>query len=627
MSVADDLSDLFDSLGAGNTAASGLADTFDGLNNSARTTADALGKVAGPIRDAKGRFVAAGKAAGDAAKGIEDAARAVEAVKPAASSASGAVNNLASSVIAGLAPAWKQAKKAGGEALEHLRGKAVDLSQGMVPATGATGALAGALEAMGPKGKLAAVVLSVLAAVVTGLASQLWELTKTAIAVAQEKTALAETFAAIYDGAKSGLEVVDDLSEVAAKLPFDEDQVLGWGKAMMAAGKAGDELDQSLQAIAASAAIMRDNGAAALAFSKRLQTAADVGEKIKLDKRMQRMLQETGVRAVELAKALGIPADKLSAMAIDAGKLGDAFEKGLIAKGGGALEAMSREWTSIMGRLKTSWGDLFEDQASVAPLMAAVRDFFSEFDAGGKLQSGAKSLLTSFFEVVLGWATRATRAIHIAFLEVQIAALRAYIWAAPLVRLFRDIYTNALVLRGLKVILYALVTPLVIILGAVGVVIAAFLALAAAAGVVAGLATGAFAAAAGFIAGLVDGIMAGADEVVDAVKHVASRALDAFTGFFQIKSPSRVMQRQGRQLPAGTAKGIEEGEGEVQRAMDDSAPRPGRARGRGATGGRGKLADTINITFAGRMSEFDEFTEKIEQWLERQAAGGPEPET
>jgi hypothetical protein len=85
--------------------------------------------------------------------------------------------------------------------------------------------------------------------------------------------------------------------------------------------------------------------------------------------------------------------------------------------------------------------------------MRDVRDFFAEFSAGETLQQGAKSALTSFFQTVLGWATKAMHAVHVGFLEIQIGALRVYIFAAPLVRLMRELWSNALVLRGFKVLL------------------------------------------------------------------------------------------------------------------------------------------------------------------------------
>lgn len=599
MSILDELLEATEAIGGADTALAGLTDTMGLFKNAATGTARAAEQLTTTTRSIAPAVLNTGKAAGAAARGLDSL------------------------------------KQSATQALDRLK-----------PTSGVLGAITTALENMGPKGKAAALILGVVVAVVTAGARAFWSLTEAAVAFSQEKDALAETFAAITDGAKSGLDVVNDLSDVAAKLPFDEGKVLGWGKAMAAAGKSGDALVQSLNAIAASAAIMQDGGAAALAFSKRLQTAADVGEKIKLDRRMQRMLAETGVRASELAKALGVAEDKLGSMQIDAGKLGDAFEKALIAKGGGALEKMSLTWTSIRGKLADAWGDLFEDLGpAVQPLMKAIRDFFAEFSAGTALQGAAKGAITSFFATVLGWAAKAVHALHVVFLEVQIGALKAYIVLAPLVRIFRAIMNNAEVLRGLK-------TILVIIAGAIGLVVVAIAAVGATflavwtvisfvvgaistafsyvLGVVVGfvqsLASGGTAGAKGFIAGIVSGIKSGIGMVADAVKQLATGAVDAFTGFFQIKSPSRLMHKHGEQLPAGAAEGVDDGAVELEQSLDGMWEVPKAKRREGGKRSPTRIVHVDTINFHGRADEFDDFRAKAERWLEELAFGGDEQE-
>lgn len=601
----------------------GLADAaaLARVGESAETSAASLARMGAPLRDTESQF----KAASGAADGFKPA------VLNAGQSASGAA-----------------------KAFDHLKGKAGELVEGLVPTTGATGALAGALEALGPQGKAVAVVLSVLATIVIGLASKLWELTKAAVAISQEQDALEATF-----GALSGLDgkaldgLVDSVSELAASLPFAEGRVQVWAKSLLAAGKQGDALEQSIRAVAAATALMGDQGgAAAETLIKRFAMMAATGQKVKLDRRIMTALAEAGVSAQTLAAELGVPVEQLGKMQLEAGKLGESFEKALMKKGVGALATMSLTWKSITGKLGDAWDDLFEKLGpAVQPLMTAIRDFFSEFSAGTTLQSGAKSVFVSFFTTILGWATRAMRAIHIGFLELQIAALKAYVWAAPLVRLMRDIWTNAVVLRGIKTILMLLAAPFVLLAGAVVLVVTALVALGTAATIAwSFVAAGAayamgiirdapkilsdFGARAGeigrdFIAGLVRGIASGVGAVVDAVKGVAKSAEEAFTSFFGIRSPSTKMKGHGRQLPAGGAEGVEENAVVLEKAMDGmwQVPSPKGKGQRGGGGGRGKLADTISIVFQGRASEFDEFREKAEQWLEQLAAGGPEPET
>ena len=599
MSILDELLEATDAIGGADTALAGLTDTMGMFKNAASGTARAAEQLTTTTRAIEPAVLNTGQATSTAARGLDSL------------------------------------KQSATQAIDRLK-----------PTSGVLGAITSALDSMGPKGKAAALILSAVVAVVTAGARAFWSLTEAAVAFSQEKDALAETFGAITDGAKSGLDVVNDLSDVAAKLPFDEGKVLGWGKAMAAAGKSGDALVQSINAIAASGAIMQDGGAAALAFSKRLQTAADVGEKIRLDRRMQRMLAETGVRAAELAKALGIAEDKLGSMQIDAGKLGDAFEKALIAKGGGAIEKMSLTWASISGKLKDAWGDLFEDLGpAVQPLMKAIRDFFAEFSAGTTTQGAAKSAVTGFFTTVLGWATRAITAIHIGFLEIEIAALKVYIACAPIIKIFRAIFSNAEVLRGLKTIFVIIAGAIGLVVVAVATVGAAFLAIwtvvsfvvgaiytaiSYVIGVIVGfverLATGGTAGAKGFVSGLVEGIKGGASMVADAVKQLASGAADAFTGFFQIKSPSRLMKEHGKQIPAGAAEGVDDGAVQLEESIDGMWEVP---KAKSRAGGKRQATKIVRveaINFYGRADEFEDFRAKAERWLEELAFGGDEPE-
>lgn len=674
MAVAEALEEWLDDLNAIGGAANELRDILDGLGGTSNDLSEIFGRMRSPMRAASRAVADVAPAAKDTSGSLDEVAEAMklleerahkldvlkqakanlDALKPPVNEVAEAVQKLQAQ--AHKLDVLKQAKaqlgileektKPAAAAMSSLAGSATNLVEGLTPTSGALGAVSGALRAMGPVGLAAAAAIGVLVAVVGGAAVALHGLLVEAIAISQEKDALAETFAAVIDGAESGMDAVNELSDVAGKLPFAEDKVLGWAKSMGAAGKSGEELVQSLNAIAASAAIMQDNGAAAEAFSKRLQTAADAGEKIKLDRRMQRMLSETGVRATELAKALGVPADKLSSMAIDAGKLGDAFEKALIVKGAGALEKMSLTWGSITGKLRDAWGDLFEDLGPlVQPLMREIQSFFAEFSAGTTLQSAAKSGLTSFFATVFSWATRTTRTLHIVFLEIQIGALKAYIFLAPVVRIMRAIATNAEFLRGIKAIFIGIAGAIGLVVAILAINVASFVAFWAAVAFVLGAMVGRFfyvigvitgfvsalisggkEGALGFVRGLVEGIRGGASMVAEAVKELASGAVGAFTSFFQIRSPSRLMKAHGRQLPAGAADGVDEGAIQLEKSMDGVWEMP-KKKGVGREGGgRGKLADTVTIIFQGRAEEFDDFRAQMEAWLDQQEAAGPEAE-
>lgn len=618
MSILDELLEATDQIGLTNTALSGLTDTLKLLDNAASASIASIQNLS----KATAQFAADGQAASKAAEGAAKAAGATGAAGGKAAKGFDAIGDSAQG------------------ALDKLK-----------PSGGIIGKVTDALSGLGPKGQAAAVVIGILVTVVTAAAVAFWSLVKSAIAISQEKDALAETFGALSSGAKSGIALVNELSDVAARLPFDEGKVLAWGKSLLAVGKDGAALEQSILAVASATALMGDQGgAAAEGLVKRFQLMADTGQKVKLDRRILTQLAEAGVSAKALAAELGVAPDALGKTAIAADQLGAAMERTLIEKGAGALQKMSLTWGSITGKLGDAWGDLFEDLGpAVEPLMTAIRDFFGEFSAGTTLQGAAKSALTDFFTTVFGWATKAMRAIHIGFLQAQIAGLKLYIALAPIIGILVAIFTNAMVLQGLKAIFYVIVAAIAVVVGSFllvqatvaavfGIVVAIVVA---AVGVIstvlttivdfiadfiAALVTGGTEGAAEFLNGIIEGITSGAGKVWNSITDLAKGMQDAFTGFFQISSPSRLMKKHGRQLPAGAAEGVDDGAIQLEKSMDNVWEMPKKKRGGAAREGGRKLAETITIIFKGRSDEFDDFRVQMESWLDQQEAAGPEPE-
>lgn len=72
------------------------------------------------------------------------------------------------------------------------------------------------------------------------------------------------------------------------------------------------------------------------------------------------------------------------------------------------------------------------------------------------------------------------------------------------------------------------------------------------------------------INGIIEGVKAMLDELIKAVKSVASKAYETVKSFFQIGSPSKLMANEvGRYIPEGIAVGIEANEDSVIKAMND----------------------------------------------------------
>lgn len=100
------------------------------------------------------------------------------------------------------------------------------------------------------------------------------------------------------------------------------------------------------------------------------------------------------------------------------------------------------------------------------------------------------------------------------------------------------------------------------------------------------------------ITGIANGIGAAASIVWDAAKSAAKGILDAFIDFFEIGSPSKLMRREAKWIPAGAALGVEDGIPLVTDAMaelDDAVTGGYDISGARGTGGGGGLTQIINV--------------------------------
>ena len=506
-------------------------------------------------------------------------------------------------------------------------------------------ALGGALQQLTMIANVAIVGATILAAYGAAFGA----LAANAIKFTQEKDAMRATFDAFTDG--GGQKLLDELEDLAGALPFTADKVNAWGKSLLAAGIQGDALKTSIKAIAASAAIMQDGtGAAAEALIKRFAMAAETGDKITLNARIQKQLASAGVLAEDLAKALGVPVSKLSSLTIAADKLGDAMKNALINKGGKALDVLGQTWGSISAKLKEGFEDAFEDLGDlVGPFMHELQSLASEFYAGGiaggTFKDMIKGLLTPAFEV----ARRSIRALHIAFLQVEIGFLKAKIAVKPLTSALDDLGVSTGVVNVAMYLIGGTAIVLAVVFGilAVAVLLAAspfivfgvavYLAYtgikkliaflgeasdhmdnmkgaitgwadsivqtinglaARAPGALMGFVTSALSAGANFVLGLVQALMTGQGPVADAAKALALSAKNAVFGALGIASPSRVMLKAGRHTAEGFALGVEAGTDDVEAAAQgtaDAATTGASSGGGGRGGAGGAVALTVKV--------------------------------
>ncbi len=290
----------------------------------------------------------------------------------------------------------------------------------------------------------------------------------------------------------------------------------------------------------------------------------------------------------------------------------------------------------------------------VRPLMVEIKGLFGEFNKGSPTIGLANGAMKSFLSGVFSLATQAVRGLHLMFLTIEVGALKAYVFLAPLIQIMRAIYSNAYVLKGLGAILLFLALPFIVVAAVVAALIVVIVALGAIVWVVISAVVGAFAwlvggvvaavqsviaslqrfgplalaAAGNFVSGLAAGISAGAGAVASAVSALATQAMDAFTGFFGIKSPSRKMLAHGKDNIAGAlATGVDKGAPKVKASMSKMGDGPVGSGGAGGGGGKGSGGGNTFNFYGGDQAEHTRWRAWVESYLEDQDNGGPEPVT
>lgn len=438
------------------------------------------------------------------------------------------------------------------------------------------------------------------------------EAMKLAVQLTQEKNALEETFNVFTNG--MGGQLLDELEDLAAELPFTADKLNAWAKSLLAAGITGDQLKTSIKAIAAATAIMGESGgAAAEGLIKRFGMAAEAGQKISLDRRILTQLASAGVSVAALAKQLGVAPEKLGEMKIGAKELGDAMQKALIAQGAGPLAALGNTWASISAKISEGFDDAFEDLDDlVGPFMAELKSLASEFFAGSVASQGfagaVKGVLTPAFQ----FATGAVRWLHLAFLEIEIAVLKVRIALKPVTSALGEIgISSGLVSYALFAMKYILI-GIAIIFGVLALAVAAVAlpfviaalaiygigkAISYVIGLIGGaidnfdnIAAAASQAGSDIITGLGNALQSGAAWVIGIAAAVATGIIGAITGPLKISSPSRVMMTLGDYTMQGLALGIEGGQGGVEAAAQGAgmATVTGTQKGAADAGGGGQ---------------------------------------
>lgn len=594
-----------------------------------------------------------------------------------AKAAAGAVDNLSKGMAAATSTMAKagDATKPVGEAMGGLSKSTFDAANAMtvgkqtiaaafegigsaakaLAAGDAKGAVQGLTDAVASMAQLLDLIVPGLGQVVSSVVKIAGGLVGITVGLVQSGAAFAITsseakqemlglFDAMGQGVVSGEEVEGVIDGLKSKFGISKDAMVDYTKALMAMGRTDlGQLEGDLLAVSSAAALVKGGDQALLSMTKKIDMAAESGNKLKIPTKALAQLSATGANVGDVAKQMGISTEELTknlaAGTVDARKFGAALNDAIVKKGQGPLEKMANSSANLKKLLSEAWGDLFED-IDVAPFMAEVKKLFEIFGQGTESGKAMKSGIGGFFKEVFGLATKVVPIVKHFLLDMVIYGLKAYLALKPIVKTIREFVTSATGMFVINGILSGIWTVLKTIGAVILVVVGTFIALQVAAfavGVAIWTAIGAvlgfifeaksafdgwIASAAtiayDFVAGLVGGIVSGAGSVVNAVTGLASAALNAFTGPSGIDahSPSRKMMAAGGNMTDGAAIGVEDGSADVETAVSNVAGSSVKAMSEGGSSSGAPAASsaaplTVYVQIDGAGKSASEITEEL----------------
>jgi hypothetical protein len=320
-------------------------------------------------------------------------------------------------------------------------------------------------------------------------------------------------------------------------------------------------------------------------------------------------LKGTGVSTEMIAKQLGITPKQLEAQ-IKAGQISaekgiDALTKAVNTKFGALAGKQVLDFGAQIQKAKDNLMGMFAG-VDTSGFLTALKDVLSVFDSSTASGAALKEMLTSVFNGLFK-VVEAVAPFVKAFLKgMIIIALQIYIAFKPLIKTIRDAFggDNTASVEGFAGVfsrfgeflaqylpyvvqvaqavvgflipafqyLWAVLSP---VLSIVGMLITAFASITVPIaefflGIVGKMAE----FGANIVNGLVSGIVSMANAPVEAVKGIATSALNGFKSVFGIASPSKVMGEMGGHLMGGLEGGIDKNSSAPTAALADSVAPP-----------------------------------------------------
>ncbi len=289
-------------------------------------------------------------------------------------------------------------------------------------------------------GQVASAVISIGGGIAAALGGGIASAVKFAVSINQaERSAIASFDALGAASGTTGQQVKDMLDGLSDKIGIADDVLEPLTKDFMKMGVVGvDALEKlTLAAISANAIVGSDAGAAAFTtLQKKIQLAAETGQKFQLGTKALLQLGEAGTSVTDIAAKMGMSTkaltDGLAAGTVDAKAFGEAMTDAVIGKGSGPLAAMGAEWGHISKMFSKSIGDMFKG-LDIGPLMSAVKDFFAIFQQASPSGQAMKSGVGGAMQTILDIAAKVVPMVKHLFLDIEIYALKAYIAVKPIV--------------------------------------------------------------------------------------------------------------------------------------------------------------------------------------------------
>ncbi len=326
------------------------------------------------------------------------------------------------------------------------------------------------------------------------------------------------------------------LDRVSTSTTVGRDRVAGFAKELEAAGLRGQDLETSLKAVSTAASVGKEAGLVGLFASLRFA---------------------------------GQGVDNLAARVQQ--KLGPLVERKLLS-----LDAQ-------FARLKENFGQLFKN-VDVTPILKALDKILGLFSQTKVVGYALRQTIEALFPTASA-KTFGDVAVQV-FKQVVIYGLRTVVGLLTLELAYFRIRNAArkafdiTIVRAYFDTLKAVLGPVVWLIERM---IPGLNALAALRDIGSGEGGPGFDLGKSVGEGIRDGVYGSEPGVLNAIGGMASHMIASFKDKLLIRSPSKVFEDAAGQVPAGAAKGIDGGAGDVQAAANRMAPKPGGGAGGGAT--------------------------------------------